>query len=390
MKNFNYYIPTRILFGAGQLNELHKQQLPGKKALVVISAGKSVRKYGYLDRLLAQLNLAGVSYAIYDKVQANPTKDGVMEAAALARQEKCDFVIGLGGGSAMDSAKATAIMVANDGDLWDYFNGGSAKSMPIPNKALPMIAITTSAGTGTEADPWMVITNTELCEKIGFGCDDTYPVIAVVDPELMVSVPPLYTAYQGFDALFHSTEGYLNVIGTPISDIYALKAISLVSKSLAAAVADGSNIEARADVALANTMSGIVESTSCCTSEHSLEHAISGLFPDVPHGAGLLMVCEAYYTFFAKCGACDERMMDMARAMGVSNPTSPMDFVDALVALRVACGVDNIKMSDYGITREDLPKILEFSRLVGKGMYDGDCYQLSDADVMWILEASYQ
>ena len=100
MKNFNYYIPTRILFGAGQLNELHKQQLPGKKALVVISAGKSVRKYGYLDRLLAQLDLAGVSYAIYDKVQANPTKDGVMEAAALARQEKCDYVIGLGGGSA--------------------------------------------------------------------------------------------------------------------------------------------------------------------------------------------------------------------------------------------------------------------------------------------------
>ena len=387
---FNYYIPTKILFGKGQLGNLHKQKLPGTNALIVISSGNSVKKYGYLDRLTAELSKANVTFQIYDKVMPNPTKDGVMEAAQIAKKNKCDFVIGLGGGSAMDSAKATAIMAANDGDLWDYFNGGSAKGMTIPNKPLPMIAITTSAGTGTEADPWMVITNTELCEKMGFGYDETYPVLSIVDPELMLTVPPHLTAYQGFDALFHSTEGYINTIATTVSDIYALKAINLVGKSLSNAVKNGNDIEARTDIALANTLSGFVESTSCCTSEHSLEHGISGLFPEVPHGAGLIMVSKEYYTFFANSGACNEKLVDMAHALGMKNATKPMDFVAALTDLQKSCGVDNLKMSDYGIKREHLPEILKMSRLVGANMFSMDCVILSDDDVMSILEKSYK
>ena len=390
MKGFDYYIPTRILFGKGQLDRLHTQNLPGRKALIVISSGKSVKKYGYLARLQSQLEKAGISYAVYDKVQPNPTKDGVMEAASMAKAENCDFIIGLGGGSAMDSAKATAIMAANPGDLWDYFIGGSGKALPIPNKALPMVAVTTSAGTGTEADPWMVITNTELKEKIGFGCDDTYPVLSVVDPDLMKSVPRVYTAYQGFDALFHSTEGYINIIATPISDIYALKAIELIGKNLAAAVADGNDDGARANIALANTMSGIVESTSCCTSEHSIEHGMSGLYPDLPHGAGLIMISREYYTFFAKSGACDRRMIDMARALGAKSAEDPMDFVDRLVELQKECGVDSLKMSDFGISKEKFPEIISMSRKVGGNMYSQDCVTLTDKDIMEILEKSYR
>ena len=148
------------------------------------------------------------------------------------------------------------------------------------NVPLPIIAITTTAGTGTEADPWTVITNGN--EKIGFGYDRTFPILSIVDPDLMMSVPSDLTSYQGFDALFHSTEGYLNTTANEMSDLFALKAISLIGKSLAKAVSNGSNEEARADVALANTLSGIVESTSGCISEHSIEHALSAYHPKLP------------------------------------------------------------------------------------------------------------
>ena len=210
MQQFNYFIPTRILFGAGKLNKLYKQKLPGKRALIVTTGGTSVVKYGYLDRLYEQLDKAGVTHILYNKILPNPIKEHVMEGAQACKENGVDFVIGLGGGSSIDAAKAISVMAANDGDYWDYVGGGSGKGLPVPNDPLPVVAITTTAGTGTEADPWTVTTKTDTNEKIGFGYDKTFPVLAVVDPELMVSVPPYLTACQGFDALFHSTEGYLN------------------------------------------------------------------------------------------------------------------------------------------------------------------------------------
>lgn len=163
--NFNYYIPTKILFGPGKLNELSKETLPGKKALIVISAGKSIKENGYLDRLTDILSTKGVDYVVFDKILPNPVKSHVMEGAQLAKEEGCDFVIGLGGGSSIDSAKSIAVMAKNPGDYWDYVGGGTAKGLPVQNLPLPVVAITTTAGTGTEADPWTVITNEETNEK---------------------------------------------------------------------------------------------------------------------------------------------------------------------------------------------------------------------------------
>ncbi|MEG1505296.1 MAG: iron-containing alcohol dehydrogenase, partial [Lachnospiraceae bacterium] len=183
--NFNYFIPTKILFGRGQLGNLHKEQMPGRKALIVISAGKSTRENGYLKRVEDQLKLAGVPSVVYDKILPNPVKSHVMEGAQYAKEQQCDFVIGLGGGSSIDAAKAIAVMATNPGDFWDYISGGSGKEMPVKQNPLPVIAITTTAGTGTEADPWMVTTKEETNEKIGFGYDQTFPVLSVVDPELM-------------------------------------------------------------------------------------------------------------------------------------------------------------------------------------------------------------
>lgn len=388
--NFNYYMPTKLLFGKGQLGNLHKEKLPGKKALIVISAGKSTRKFGYLEKLENELKLANVKYVIFDEIQPNPTLENVRNGAKVVRENACDFVIGLGGGSSIDAAKSIAVMATNEGDYWDYISGGTGKGKAPSNNPLPIIAITTTAGTGTEVDPWTVITNEEMNEKIGFGYEKTFPVIAVVDPELMMTVPKMLTAYQGFDALFHSTEGYLNNTAYVMSDMYALKAIELIGKSLETAVNDGKNEEARANVALANTLSGLVESTSGCTSEHSIEHALSAFHPNITHGAGLIMISEAYYTHIANTGACDERMIDMAKALGKKDATKAMDFVEALVDLQKVCGVDDIKMSGFGIKYDELEKYAINARETMGGLFTVDPVEITNEDVVSILQKSFK
>lgn len=388
--SFNYFIPSRILFGKGQLSEIHNQSLPGKKALIVTSAGTSVKKYGYLGRLEEELKKANVEFILFDKILPNPIKPHVMEGAKLARESGCDFIIGLGGGSSIDSAKSIAVMASNEGDYWDYVGGGSGKGMPVAVDPLPVVAITTTAGTGTEADPWTVITNDETNEKIGFGYDKTFPVLSIVDPDLMMTVPAHLTAYQGFDALFHSTEGYINVVANEMSDMYALKSIELLGKYLSKAVNDGSDEEAREKVALANTLAGMVESTSGCTSEHSLEHAMSAFHPDLPHGAGLIMVSREYYTFFAKSGACSQRLIDMAVALGKKDAKEPMDFVTALLELQKACGMDNLKMSEYGIELSEMEALARNARHTMGGLFACDPVKLSDNDVVEIYNKSYK
>jgi alcohol dehydrogenase len=387
---FNYYLPTRVLFGKGQLGHLHEQKLPGKKALIVISAGKSMRANGYLDRVQRELDLAGVSYVVFDKILPNPILAHVQEGGALAKETGCDFVIGLGGGSSIDASKAIAVMATNPGNYWDYVSGGSGKGQPAPNDPLPIVAITTTAGTGTEADPWTVITKTESNEKIGSGYDKTFPTLSIVDPDLMMTVPPKLTAYQGFDALFHSSEGYMASVASVMSDLFALKAIELVGHNLAQAVRDGGDADARAAIALANTLSGYVESVSSCTSEHSLEHALSAFHPDLPHGAGLIMLSAAYYTHFAQVGVCDDRLVAMAKALGKEDATQPMDFVAALLDLQRACGVDDLKMSDYGIKREDLRAYARNAKETMGGLFQCDPAPLSEDDCVKILEQSYR
>ena len=387
---FDYFVPTKILFGKGQLANLHKQKLPGKKALVVISSGKSARSNGYLARLEEQLDLAGVSHVVFDRILPNPVKTHVMEGAAFAKAQGCDFVVGLGGGSSIDSAKAIAVMAANEGDYWDYILGGSGKGKSVPNDPLPIVAVTTTAGTGTEADPWTVTTKEDTNEKIGFGYEKTFPVISVVDPDLMLTVPPRLTAYQGFDALFHSTEGYIAKTADPISDLFALKAIGLIGRSLAKAVANGRDEEARADVALANTLSGMVESLSSCTSEHSLEHALSAFHPRLPHGAGLIMISKAYYTHFAQAHACEEKMIAMAKALGKADAAAGMDFVTVLSALQAACGVADLKMSDYGIDSADFAKYADNARQTMGALFEVDPAPLSRDDSIRILQNSYR
>lgn len=391
--HFTYHIPTRILFGPGKLADLATERLPGKRALIVISAGASMKANGYLDRVIGLLQQNGVQSVVFDRILPNPIRRHVMEGAELARKEQCDFVIGLGGGSSIDSAKSIAVMAKNKGDYWDYIGGGSGKGQKVAGGVLPIVAITTTAGTGTEADPWTVITHEERNEKIGFGIPATFPVLSIVDPELMLTVPPQLTAFQGFDAFFHAAEGVIANVATPVSDIYALKSIELLNAWLPTAVTDGANLEARTQVALANTLSGFVESTSSCTSEHSLEHALSAHYPELPHGAGLIMLSEAYFSFFAD--KVPERLVLMARAMGkslagVAKTQQPRLFVEALVELQEKCGVRDLKMSDYGINKEDIPKLAANAFDTMGFLFTLDRYTLSMDDVVGILTRAYR
>ena len=388
MNNFTYFMPTKIFFGKGQLDSLATAELPGKKALVVISAGGSMKRQGYLERVVKLLEKNGAESVVFDKIKPNPVYRSVMEGAELARKEGCDFVIGLGGGSSIDSAKSISVMAKNDGDYWDYIAGGSGKQKPVENDPLPVVAITTTAGTGTEADPWTVITKEDTNEKIGFGYEKTFPVISIVDPDLMMSVPQKLTAYQGFDALFHAVEGYIANIATPFSDIYALKSIELIGKSLAKAVNDGTDADARADIALANTMSGFVESTSSCTSEHSLEHALSAFHPELPHGAGLIMLSLEYHGFFSE--KVPEKYIDMAKALGRKNADKGGDFLDVLRELQEACGVADLKMSDYGIDKNEALKYAENAFVTMAGLFNFDPVKMTKADAVSIIEKSFK
>ncbi|MBE5039614.1 iron-containing alcohol dehydrogenase [Ructibacterium gallinarum] len=389
--SFHMYVPTRILFGVGKLKELHKESLPGKRALLLLSNGKSAKKSGAYDETLNQLKMAGCSVTVFQKIEANPLKETVEEGAAFARENHFDFIVALGGGSVMDASKALAVAATNPGDLWDYAFGKTGKAKEISIPPLPIVAITTTAGTGSEVDQWGVITKSDTHEKIGFGgIDALFPQIAVIDPELMKTVPPSFTAYQGFDALFHSTECYIARQANLMSDMYALTAIENIGKYLPEAVKNGDNLTAREHVAFANTLSGVVMTISSCTSEHSMEHAMSAYHQNLPHGAGLIMISMEYYRHFIQKHTCDERFVRMAQALGMKNASQPEDFLIALLDLQKACGVDQLRMQDYGITAEELDTLAQNARETMGGLFESDPIPLSHEECRAIYEKSFR
>lgn len=354
------YAPTKFLFGAGALNQLGEQELPGKKALLVTTGGSSCIKNGSLAKVEEKLTRAGVTYVRFAKIQANPVDTAVMEGAAFAKENGCDFIVALGGGSVIDAAKAIAVMMTNEGDIWDYIEGGTGKGLTPEKTPVPIVAVSTTAGTGSEADKYGVVSKHITNEKMAFGgYDSLYPVSSVVDPVYMTSIPPHLTAYQGFDALFHATECYLNTGSNYMSDTYAARTISLVGKYLAEAVNNGSSLEAREGMAFGSMIAGSAMMISGTVAPHAMEHAMSAYHPTLPHGAGLLMISRAFYEYVAEHTSNKEKMVEMAKLLGNTEASTAEDFVDTLVQLEEACHVADLKMSDYGITEEELPTLAD-------------------------------
>ncbi len=386
--NHEFYIPTKIFFGRGCLDKLGEIKLPGKKAMIITTSDQWIVEAGHLRRLEGLLKKGGAESVFYNGVHPNPGKKQVEEAAKICREEGCDMVLGFGGGSSIDTAKSIALLAVNEGDFWDYVATGSGKGLKIKNRPLPIIAVPTTAGTGTEADPWVVITKEETNEKLGFGAPELFAAYAFVDAELMLSVPQKLTAFQGFDALFHAMEGYIATVATPISDIFALKSISLLGKYLVEVCKNGKNIEAREAVAMASSLSGIVESLSNCTSNHSIAQAMGAYHDNLPHGAALLMIANEYFKSFET--VIPERYADMAKALSGNQEAAAEDLVPILYELEKECGVERLCMSEYGITREELEKICTNAVEYQGELFEIEPQPLSKERVMEILENSYR
>lgn len=386
-----YHIPTKVLFGQGCIAKLHEQALPFKKALIVTTAGQSVIKYGYLSKVQDELKKAKIASVVFSKVQGNPTHATVLEGAKLAKENGCDVVVGLGGGSPIDTAKAIAIMATNEGTLWDYLKCGSGKGKGFKNRPLAIIAVNTTAGTGTETDPWSVITDETIDEKIGWGTEETFPFIGIDDVDMMVTVPKVLSMYQGFDAFFHLSEGYVHPMASDLSRALSLKGMALIRDNLPKVYRNPEDLKARENMALASLIGGMVECYSSCTFEHTLEHAVSSLFHGVIHGAGLIAISEAYFNRLATSKKVNAELIEMARVFD-PKARSPFSFANGLHDLKVKCHVDRIDLKSFGIEEKDIARIAKKAQsLVGDNGKDfSDPIAYSYRDIVNILEDSFE
>ncbi|MDK2865107.1 MAG: alcohol dehydrogenase [Thermotogota bacterium] len=366
MDNFkiNFFLPTRLIFGCGEVNHLSKYVKGlGRKALVVIGRS-SARKTGSLDKVLHQLDEAGIKAIVYEGVLPNPILDHVNEAAELAAKEKVEFVVGLGGGSSIDSAKAIALTAANGGNFWDFVDGTRK-----PTTALPIVAIPTTHGTGTEADPFAVITNPKTKEKAGIGYDLIFPTLSVVDPELMITLPPDQTVYTSMDAFYHAIEAFFNIEADPFSDLLALDAMKRVVSYLPLAYRDGSDIVARSQLAWANTEAGITETLTGVIANHAIEHGLSGFHPEIPHGLGLAIVGP--YLFEYLFDHIKEKLARVGREVfGAHEPNDEKAAELALTKLRDFQSLFglNKKLGDLGVLRDEVESMISTCYKIMKGV----------------------
>lgn len=344
---FSYYLPVNIVFGRGKAAEAGKLALAyGKKALIV-TGGSSAKKSGLYDKVASSLKAEGISTVLFDKVKQNPLTTTAEEGAELARSQRCDMVVAIGGGSSMDCAKAIAFLAENDGDINDYiFNKKRS------DKALPIVAIPTTCGTGSEGNGFAVLTNPANGDKKSLRCNAIVPKVSIVDPECMETMPKNVLASVGFDALCHCIEAYTSRIAQPFTDALSLYAIGLISDNLVKAYNDYENKEAWDRITLASTIGGMVINTAGVTLAHGMEHPVSGL-KDIVHGRGLAaltpVVIEASYN--------GERFKfgKIARALGgLTADDCAMKIRSLLKDLDLTC-----TLSDLGISEKDIPWMAE-------------------------------
>ncbi|MDR0602321.1 MAG: iron-containing alcohol dehydrogenase [Treponema sp.] len=283
MKPFSYFSPVEIVFGRGRLNEIGKIAAGFGKRALLVTGHTSSAKIPLYARVKGLLAAAGIETAHFDGVIPNPTTGVVTTGAKVAKTFRADVVIGLGGGSSMDAAKAIAVEATHPGTAWDYlhYTGGPTE------KTLPVIAVGTTAGTGSQTTPCAVITRTENRDKSAIWHKNIFPRVAVVDPELMVSMPGNVTARTGFDAFCHNFEGLLSVNANPLTRTLSLDAIRLIVSYLPKAIEDGSDINARSQMAWADTLGGLVIASAGVTLPHGLGMQIGGHCPHISHGEAL-------------------------------------------------------------------------------------------------------
>ena len=295
MDKFNYFQPTEIRFGCGRINEAGEVTAKYGKRCLLVTVPVFDAIAPTVEKVKKSLADAGVEVAHFDGVIPNPTTQSITTGAKIAKEFKADVVLGLGGGSSMDSAKAIAVEATHEGTSWDYL----FFKKPPTEKTLPIIAVTTTSGTGSQVTQVAVLTNTaEKCKSAIYN-SIVYPKVAIVDPEMMVTVPQHVTASTGFDVFCHAFETYIHCGSSPYTDMMAKQAIRLVAENLPVVVKDGTNIEARTAMAWADTLAGLCIANAGVTMPHGMGMAIGGMYPHVMHGEALAVTYPdfARYTY---------------------------------------------------------------------------------------------
>jgi alcohol dehydrogenase class IV len=296
MKEFNYFQPTEICFGAGRIKEVGEIVARFGKRCVLVTVPEFEAFAPLYAGVKKSLKDAGVAVAHFDGVIPNPTTESIAAGAEVAVAHKADVMLGLGGGSSMDSAKAIAVEATHDGSCWEYRYCSDTQPT---EKTLPVVAVTTTSGTGSQVTQVAVMTNTADRDKSAIYNSIVFPKVAIVDPELMLTVPEHVTASTGFDVFCHGFESYLHPNASPLTDMMCLEAMRLVAAHLPTVVKDRSNIEGRSAMAWADTLAGLAIANAGVTLAHGIGMAISGMYPHVMHGEALAANYPAFtrYTY---------------------------------------------------------------------------------------------
>ena len=345
--NFSFFLPVNVVFGCGKLKEVGNLTKPyGKKALIV-TGKSSAKKSGIYDKVNESLKKVGIDTVLFDKVTPNPLTTTAIEGAKFANKNGCDVVVGIGGGSIMDCAKAIAFLSVNKGDINDYiFNKIQS------DKALPLVLIPTTCGTGSEGNGFAVLTNPENGDKKSLRCNAIVAKVSIVDPECMMTMPKKVLASVGFDALCHNIEAYTSKISQPFTDALSLYAISLIADNLVDVYNGSEEKEAWEKITLASTIGGMVINTAGVTLAHGMEHPASGL-KNIVHGQGLAALTPTIIEASYKGNR--DKFGKIARIFGgLTAEDCSMKIRTLLKKLDLEC-----KLSDLGITEEDIPWMAE-------------------------------
>lgn len=353
---FNYYGPTRLVFGRGVTAGAGAlvAGLGVRSVLLVCGSGATRRSAGFAA-LAASLEAAGVRATVFDKVTPDPHAALVAEAADAARSGSLEAVVAYGGGSPIDCAKSAALAAANGGPILDYVRGKATPSRP----ALPIVAVTTTAGTGSEMSSAAVTTDLASGQKLGYTNESFFPRIAIVDPENHTSMPTVVTAATGMDALTHAVESYLSLAANPLSDAVNLRVVAMIARSLTRAYRDGADLEARSGMAIASAMAGVAFSQTGLGMVHGFAHPV-GARHGIAHGQANAVILPYVMAALARDAA--PRMRDLAAAMGAcpsdADPRSgAASLVQAIVDLKKGLGVPE-GLSGVGISASDGPTLL--------------------------------
>jgi alcohol dehydrogenase class IV len=392
---YTFQLPILVEFGLGVSEKVgtYAKEL-GKKVLIVTDRG--IVQAGILKKITDVLDVFGTDYDVFDEVSPNPTEMDVGEASKHIKDEGCDFIIALGGGSSIDVAKCSALLSTNPGKISDYVMLSFSDLGKIKKHPLKLLTIPTTAGTGSEVDYWAVLTTSRKM-KDSIGQPPMYPggpylgaTVALVDPLMTIPLPPRQTACTGIDALSHLVETYVAKGTNPIVEAWSVYAIDLIARNLRVAFADGSNLEAREKMMQASIMGGLNLNYANLGGIHSLGEGTGGLYGNIPHGVlmGIFFPHVIDYNRLAN----PQKYARIAAAMGEDvHGLSVMNAAKAAAhaVRRLLEDLDlPTRLKDVGVKRDDLPAIAE--RAVWDGATGGNPRAVTQADFVKIAEKAYE